>query len=136
MCGSLDDCDSFSDLLSDSDDDFNLSAGSPPTQSTSQDPSEFQLGPAMYGEINGYMLNVDDSDTDCFSETKLEWECGSASFEPRSRTTDATATVVLEQDTTMCVPSNGEAVSSAHCIGKFSIAYTPTGHQSHARSTH
>jgi hypothetical protein len=130
MCGSLDDCHSFTDLLSDSDDDFNLSAGvlgslsnSPLTRSTSQNASEFQLGPATYDEINDYMLNTDDADTGCFSQIEFEWECGSAVSESRSRATDAPATVALEQDA-MCVSGHDKAVSSAQCVGNFSIAYT------------
>ena len=133
MCGSLDDCDSFTDLLSDSDDDFNLSAGvrgslskSPPTWNTSQSASESQLGPATYDEINDYMLNTDGADTDCFSQIEFERECGSAVSESCScsRATDAPATVALEQDATICVPGHDKAVDSAQCVGHFSIAYT------------
>ncbi|KAF8271257.1 Spo11/DNA topoisomerase VI subunit A [Lactarius quietus] len=80
MCGSQDDCDSFSDLLSDSDDDFNLSAGvlaslpnSLRTRSTLQNAFEFQLGPATHDGINDYMLNTDDDNTGCCSQIESKW---------------------------------------------------------------
>ncbi len=128
MCGSLDDCDSFSDLLSDSDDGFNLSAGvlgslpnSPPIRSTLQNALESQLGPATHDEIYDYMLSTDDADTDGCSQIECEWKCGSAISESRSRATDAPA---MGEDTTLCVPGHGKVVGSAQCIGNFSIAYT------------
>ncbi|KAN0129228.1 Spo11/DNA topoisomerase VI subunit A [Lactarius tabidus] len=109
MCASLDDYDSFSDLLSDSDDDFNLSAGvlgslsnSLRTGNTLQNALEFQLGPAAHNEMNDYMLNTDDDDdTSGYSQVECKWNCDSAISEPRSRTTDALATVAPRQDTTL-----------------------------------
>ena len=128
MCGSLDDCDSFSDLLYDSDDDFNLSAGVLGSLSNSLrtgNALEFQQGPTTHDEINDYMLNTDDDDDPggC-SQVECKWNCGSAISEPRSRTTDALATVAptRRQDTTLCV-HHGKAVGSARCIGNFSIAF-------------
>lgn len=127
MCGSLDDCDSFSDFLSDSGDDFNLSAGflgfiSNPLCSGSIVQNALE-GPSTHDEINDYMLNTDDDDDtgDC-SQFECKWNCGSAISELRSRTTDALATVAPRQDTTLCV-HHGKAVGSAHCIDNVSIAY-------------
>jgi hypothetical protein len=130
MCASLDDCDSFSDLLSDSDDDFNLSVGvlgslsnSLRTGNTLQNALEFQLGPPTHNEMNDYMLNTDDDDdTGGYSQIECKRNCGSAISEPHSRTTDALATVAPRQDTTLCV-YHGKVVGSAHCIGNFYIAY-------------
>ncbi|KAH9040040.1 Spo11/DNA topoisomerase VI subunit A [Lactarius pseudohatsudake] len=107
MCGSLEDCDPFSDLLSGSDDGFDLCAGvlgslanSPPTRNTSQNALESQLGPATYDEIYDYMLGTNDDDIDGFSQIGCEWSCGPAIFESRSSATDSPATVALGQDTT------------------------------------
>ena len=125
MCGSLDDCDS--DLLSDSDDGFNLSAGvlgCPSNPLCSGNIVQNALeGPSTHDEINDYMLNTDDdNDTGDCSQIECKWNCGSAISEPRSRTTDALATVAPRQDTTLCV-HQGNAVGSAHCIDNFFIAY-------------
>lgn len=126
MCGSLDDCDSFSDLLFDSDDDFKISAGgclANPLRSgsTMQNALEFQLRPSTHDEINDYMLSTDDGDdTGGCSPIECNWNCGSAISEPRSRTTNSLATVT--QDTTLCV-HHRKTVRSAHRIGNFSIAY-------------
>lgn len=91
MCNSLDDYDSFSDLLSGSDDDFDLSAGvlgalsnSLRTRSTLQNALEFQLGPAMHDEINDYMLNMDDADTGGYSHIECKSNCGPPISELRS----------------------------------------------------
>ncbi|KAH9176657.1 Spo11/DNA topoisomerase VI subunit A [Lactarius sanguifluus] len=107
MCGSLDDCDPFSDLLSGSDDGFDLSAGvlgsppnSPPTRNTLQNELESQPGPATYDEIYDYMLSTNDDDIDGCSQIGCEWNCGPAISESRSSATDGPATVALGQDTT------------------------------------
>ncbi|KAH9057321.1 Spo11/DNA topoisomerase VI subunit A [Lactarius vividus] len=107
MCGSLDDCDSFSDLLSDSDDGSNLYAGvlgslsnSPPTRNTLQNELDSQLGPATYDEIYDYTLSTNDDDIDDCSPIECEWNCGPAISESRSSTTNGPATVALGQDTT------------------------------------
>jgi hypothetical protein len=127
MCASLDDCDFSSDLLSDSDDDFDLSAGALGSLSNSlRTGSTLQnalLGPATHDEMNDYMLNMDDDDdTGGYSQIESKWSCGSAISELRSRTTDALATVAPREDTTLCV-HHEKTVGSAHCIGIFSIAY-------------
>jgi hypothetical protein len=143
MCGSLDDCDAFLDLLSGSDDDVNLSASvlgslsNSRTLSTLQNAlSEFQLWPATHDELDDHMLNTDDVDASGYSQIKFKWNCGPSISELRSRATDTPATVALKQDTTLCV-GHGKAVGFAQCIGFFFIAYIhPMGHQAHAPSTY
>jgi hypothetical protein len=148
MCGSLDDCDSFSDLLSDSDDDFNLSAGvlgslsnSLRTGSTLQNALEFQLGPATHDEMNDYMLNTDDDDdTGGYSQIEFKRNCGSAISEPRSRATDALATVAPSR-TQLCAYRSWQSCRFCSVHRQFlhriyTDGYTLMGHQSHARSTY
>lgn len=143
MCGSLNDHDAFLDLLSGSDDEFDLSASvlgplsNSRTRSTLQSALHFQLGHATHDELDDNMLNTDDVDTGGYPQIKCKWNCGPSISELRSRANDAPATVALEQDTTLCV-GHGKAVSFAQCIGNhFFIAYMhPMGHQADARSTY
>ena len=143
MCGSLNDHDAFLDLLSGSDDEFDLSASvlgplsnsrtRSTLQSAKQSALHFQLGHATHDELDDNMLNTDDVDTGGYPQIKCKWNCGPSISELRSRANDAPATVALEQDTTLCVGhgkavgllSASEIIFSSHIYTRWALRQTP-----------